>query len=1013
MVATIPHPQEIAVRDLMPTYKFIKVEEYFRDYQKWQKLGRVIAHHFDGIITLALTFARNDGQNCVMLVQFPRKDSVRIRFNPNNDVPDKFTSQNTRALVMDTLDELIETMEKVTVDFSEQGESEEKRTLHLVVKGEDNQPFLKVIVNCNPFWIAVQRYSNGQVFQVWKTAVPGIYYTPGSDGDYAIIQAVEKPATAQYVGFGEHGGKGLSKNTAQLTYFNFDNMRSRQVYNVGPFEEREPLYHSDPFFMEFNGVPDQESICGVFVDKPSQVCVDVGYLSSRRYMFGTRFGDLDYYILLGQTCSDVLSAFTAFVGKPRLKPRYALGYHQGCYGYENRGDLESVVRRYRECQIPLDGLHIDVDIQRNYQTFTIDEGNFRNPQEMFARLREQGVKCSTNITPIISSQDHNYSTYTDGLAKGYFVLDKRVDPNDPNGRRYQDCGDGHEFYLDFVDAEGHFNSGKPFVGEVYYGGGRGVIGHYPDLGRKEVRVWWGTQYQSLFDMGLEMVWQDMTTPAIRDTRGDMRSFPFRLLLTDDFFSDIPPKETPAMKVWNLYSYNLHKATYHGLNALKGRENKRNFIIGRGSFTGMHRFAGLWTGDNSSSWEFLRINISQVLALGLCGVAICGEDIGGFEREENWQHWVDPELLIRWMCLGAFLPWFRNHYIAKGVKFFQEPYAYQDVDLDRWNIPQEQRYLYSSVLPVCKHYVELRYRLLQLFYDAMFENIIDGLPLCRAMFLNDPSDKALYNDKLSFIDNQFFVRNDLLIAPILEQQSIANKYGKRDIYLPAGSDWYVFMDNQQPLTNAIEGGTTIHDFDAHIEASPAHMSFHVPMYVRAGAIIPTLELEQYVGERHAHNQPNPITLNLYPGERGQYTMYLDDGVSRSSAPADLPQYREDEQAKSEYRETQITHRYVDSSLKTREIKVERIHDKYTPQFETYFFLAVLHDPAELTGDSGPLKRIKRGDQVIPLITGATPEQRAASLNTAANDAWYHNENLNISFVKLFDNNPLINLTAEYV
>ncbi len=141
----------------------------------------------------------------------------------------------------------------------------------------------------------------------------------------------------------------------------------------------------------------------------------------------------------------------------------------------------------------------------------------------------------------------------------------------------------------------------------------GTPGHYPDLARSEVREWWGKQYKYLFEMGLEFVWQDMTTPAIRSTRGDMRSFPFRLLVTDDFLSDEHLKETPFIKMWNLYSYNLHKATYHGLNylaenfkeTLGERQNKRNFIVGRGSFTGMHRFAALWTGDNSSSWDFLQ------------------------------------------------------------------------------------------------------------------------------------------------------------------------------------------------------------------------------------------------------------------------------------------------------------------------------------------------------------------------------------------------------------------------
>jgi alpha-glucosidase len=137
--------------------------------------------------------------------------------------------------------------------------------------------------------------------------------------------------------------------------------------------------------------------------------------------------------------------------------------------------------------------------------------------------------------------------------------------------------------------------------------------------------------------------------------------------------------------------------------------------------------------------------------------------------------------------------------------------------------------------VCKYYIELRYRLLQLFYDAMFENTLNGMPICRAMIVTD-DDKALYNDKIQFLNNQFFVRNDLLIAPIIEKQSTQNGFGKRDIYLPAGSRWYQFMDNKKPLLQPIDGGTTIKDYDAHIEGSNEHMPFILPMYVREGAVI---------------------------------------------------------------------------------------------------------------------------------------------------------------------------------
>jgi alpha-glucosidase len=454
---------------------------------------------------------------------------------------------------------------------------------------------------------------------------------------------------------------------------------------------------------------------------------------------------------------------------------------------------------------------------------------------------------------------------------------------------------------------------------------------------------------------------------------------------------------------------------------------------------MHRFAALWTGDNSSSWDFLKMNVSQVISLGMCGMSICGQDIGGFEAEDDSQHWVGPELLMRWTAAGAFLPWFRNHYMRKGRKEFQEPFMYVEWFNQYQKPVPEPQAQYQMVLPVCKYYIELRYQLLQLFYDAMFENCLNGQPICRAMFLNDPSDKALYNDKVEFLDDQFFVSRDLLVAPILDEQNKCG--GKRDIYLPAGSDWYCFKNNRQPLDNAVEGATTIRDFDAHLNADPSHINFIVPIYVRAGAIIPTIEVEKYVGERQANREQypdgNPITINIYPGEstnvadsetgkkfsvQATYKMYLDDGVSRSSAlpTEELP--GSDEMGKGEYRTVLIRHTgYPNPNFdnKTRTISIERIHDHYTP-FEKYFFVAILHDPSELPQrdsnskkrTSSPLKKVSINEEEITLITGDTPEIRAESLNNYQQNAWYYNDNIDVSFIKVFDYNSRFTVTAEY-
>jgi alpha-glucosidase (family GH31 glycosyl hydrolase) len=246
------------------------------------------------------------------------------------------------------------------------------------------------------------------------------------------------------------------------------------------------------------------------------------------------------------------------------------------------------------------------------------------------------------------------------------------------------------------------------------------------------------------------------TPHFNHACTDCCSLPFRLNLDSDGWSqdskNISRKK--AIEIWSLYSYNLHKATYHGLNnidkispALKWRENRRNFIIGRGSFVGSHRFAGLWTGDNASTWEFLDISVAQVLALGMSGITISGQDVGGFEFIDSERDFPNPELLIRWYSAYSLLPWFRNHYtkrrdwidgpregtMRKDGKLFQEPYAYQKhYEENSWKYQGREAMVYRAVLPICRYLIRLRYSLMQLMYDAMFENMVTGLPIARAM-----------------------------------------------------------------------------------------------------------------------------------------------------------------------------------------------------------------------------------------------------------------------------------------
>lgn len=736
---------------------------------------------------------------------------------------------------------------------------------------------------------------------VWQTKERGLLY----QGDATVIN-VDKPQTAKYLGFGEQGGRSLYKDKTFMNYFNFDNMRYYNIYDRGPLEDAEPLYHSEPYWIEVNAHPGYMTQVASFIDNYSHVALDLGKTDGNRLSIATRFNSFQGIFMAGDDIGQIIQLYTSLIGRPWLRPRYVLGNHQGCYGYETQDLVEYNAAKYREAGIPLDGMHIDVDMQRGYRTFTIDtrEGHFPDPKGMFRRLRENGVRCSTNITPVIAinPKDPNFTYPTlesgwkgsgatnDRKKDNYWVRDIR--DNDPSvypesDVRYLQFGKGTRYftnpttqrpdYGDNYDFAANRNSGWPFHGGVDYGGDKGSPGFYPNLNNKEVRIWWGKQYKYLFESGLDFVWQDMTSPCMAQQYGDMKSWPFRLLLDSDGWPNDPiaTAQNKSIEIWALYSFNLHKATFKGLSHMPGREDKRNFIIGRGSFAGAQRYAGLWTGDNSSTWDFFNISVAQVLALGLGGVAISGADVGGFEPVSDDEHFADPELLVRWYGAYSLLPWFRNHYVRKGKKWFQEPFEYENYRRTN-TVPPGQEGLYQAVLPSCRYLIRLRYSLLQLMYDAMFENLINGLPIARAMVITDPLDASLFSSNEWYTAHQYVVRHDLLVAPVLYKSS---QRATRKVYLPAPDGWYQL--NLRPDTDPgapgaalgprIRGGAYL-EYDARISHEESQLPFNTPMFVREGAIIPQIEVRQSTPDRTqtdipalANEPANPVTFHIYPGK----------------------------------------------------------------------------------------------------------------------------------------------------
>lgn len=921
----------------MSSFQFVNVNAFTPNLGQWTSLGDVTAPGRQGN---DFVLQMNAGPGPV--ISFLSAATFRVRFNPT---PGADLTRDISYAVVDR--DLGPVNLAVTQDA----------TTITIDTGT-----IKLVVNMSPYALSV--YRGDQLIH----ADPPTYNLVYIPGQSVIANFKVFPSGARYVGFGEKAGAQLVKNQFTMTCFNFDNFKYVEGVlppgeGSGPLNPSEPLYCSVPLLIETNPSPASGTAYsyGIFLDNTSQSYFNVGANDysdmSGKYYFGALYGDLDYYFMYGVDVPGVIEQYTGLTGRPIFPPRYALGFHQGCYGYYSEALLMKAASSYRAAQIPIDGLHIDVDFQDNYRTFTSSDKKFPNVVQLFTLLHQQGFKCSTNITPLINSDPLNeagmptppYGAMATGLAlaaPGAFLYDTR-DGGGPNPSHFV----GHVNY-------GDNNNFNPFNAEQL-----GASGFYPDFGRPEVRQWWGEQYAYLIKtVGMDMIWQDMTCPAIT---GENNTFPLDLMMS--FFGSY----TEVGQIHNSYVLTLLMATSSGLAKL--RPTQRNFIIARGGFAGMQRYAALWTGDSASSWDFLSINIPQVLNLGMSGVTLSGCDIGGFADgpvpSGTTVPFIEPstlggpitegitnyELLTRWMILGSFLPWFRNHYNGY-IKQFQEPWAYGE-----------------PVPTICRYYVGLRYRMMHIYYSAMYEATQTGMPIARALFLNDAGDIGVYDN----LDSQFFVGRDVLVAPLITQHDTAQPPSAptRGVYLPWPSGWYAFTDNMVPIGAKIAGGTYIADWYAPFNGNqPLYMT---PIYIRAGAILAMRELEQYVGQL----VPNPVTFNIYPGPDGACTLYQDDGIST-------------DHANGRYRLTEVSHAAIAGG---QQVRVLRTFDGFAPP-EPYYFVGLL-------GTNAPRAVTVAGNGLADV---GTP----AALWAASQNAYYYNGSIETTFVKIFDVAPDLTLQAEY-
>lgn len=570
-------------------------------------------------------------------------------------------------------------------------------------------------------------------------------------------------ADENYFGLGDKAGP-MNRRNRGFTNWNTD--------EFGWQESSDPLYKSIPFFIGLRkGVA-----YGVFFDNTYWSSFDFGKENRDYFSFGAEGGELNYYFIAGPEPKKVVEEYTALTGRSPLPPLWSLGYQQCRYSYYPEARAYEIVKTFREKKIPADTIYLDIDYQQGYAPFTINREYFPTFEKMIADFRATGFHTIL-ITDlhIKKDPDHGYMPYDSGMKNDVFL-------KNPDGSVY--------------------------VGVVWPG-----ESVFPDFTLTRVRDWWGGLYKNFVSMGVAGFWNDMNEPSIFE-RAD-KTMPLDTVHRLDDGTTIDHRAAH-----NIYGMENARATYEGLLKLQGGE--RPFVLTRAAFSGAQRYAATWTGDNSSTWNHLKMSTAMLMSMGISGMPLIGDDIGGFAGSPT------ADLLTRWFEVGALNPIYRDH-TAKGTAD-QEPWVHG---------PEHEA--------IRRRYIELRYRLMPYLYTAIEEASRTGIPLMRPIFLEYPQSLEFYSD-----DRDFLFGRDLFVAPVTTEMVDAE-----DISFPPG-DWYDFWTN------------TKHEHGQDIQLHPR--LDEMPLFVRAGAILPMQPVVQNTGE----TPDGPLQLRVYPGEDCRGSLYQDDG-----------------------------------------------------------------------------------------------------------------------------------------
>ncbi len=583
---------------------------------------------------------------------------------------------------------------------------------------------------------------------------------------------VRDPAE-RYFGLGEKTGE-LDRAGRRFRMSNMDAMG----YDA---RTSDPLYKHIPFYITHHA--ETGLAFGLFYDTYADCEFDLGCERSNYHgpfrSFSAAAGDLDYYMIAGPQVADVTRRFTWLTGRPAFLPRWALGYSGSTMSYTDAPDAQARMAEFLEdCRrhdILCDSFHLSsgyTAIGARRYVFHWNLERFPDPAGLARIYREAGVRICANIKPCLLD-DH--PLFEEAKSRGLLICEP----------------DGEPAWAQFWDG----------------------LGAYLDFTNPDAQAWWTAQVTTaLLEQGIEATWNDNNEFEVTSPQA---------------LAAMHGAPAPAIEAKPLQTMLMLRTSRRAQQA--HAPDRRPFLVSRAGGAGMQRYVQTWSGDNATSWESLKYNIRMGLGLALSGVSNSGHDVGGFAGPPP-----DPELFVRWVEAGVFMPRFSIH---------------------SWNDDgsANEPWMYPQVAPIVRDLIRLRYQLTPYLYDLSRRHHEDFEPIVRPTFHDFPHDPACLADS-----------DDLMLGPALLVGSVVTRGAtSREIYLPAGAAWSDYWTGE-----CFDGGRIVSR-----SAKPGRP----PLLVRDGSAIPHNIAAQSFGRR---GDARAFAIFAPTEGRFEAACYEDDGETEA-------------------------------------------------------------------------------------------------------------------------------------